>query len=54
MEGALLGATLFMLVQLVTPTTRGVATVTRGLHSLVEAIRVNPPVQTEPVDPALR
>lgn len=54
MEGALFGATLFMLVQWVTPTTRGVATVARGLHSLVEAIRVNPPVETEPSDPTLR
>ena len=54
LEGALLGATLLTLVQVVTPTTLGVATVARGLHSLVEALRPNPHAQTEPSDPALR
>ena len=54
LEGALLGATLFMLLQVITPTTLGVSTVARGLHSLVEAISLNPHVETEPSDPALR
>jgi anti-sigma factor RsiW len=51
LEGALLGATLLMLVQVATPATLGVATIARGLHSLASVIQL---AKTEPSDPALR